>query len=630
MLEQIRQNVRNPYIQAMLGLVILVFIFFFGWSMRSQQPNYVAKVNGDTIDYRSYQNAYNSLVKLYQDAYKQDLTPERIRQLGLGRRALDQLIDQVLLLQEADRRDLEVTDEQLAAAIQGVAVFQENGRFNKDRYLQILSANRLTPLEYEQSRKRELLLQAVEQAIRSKVELTEDEVEQEYRDRNTKADLDYVVFLPGTFEPDVAVTDGALAEYYDAEQERFRTQEKRSARYLLVGPEPFMADEPVTDQEVQDEYNWRASEFAVPEAVRARHLLLEVPEDATPEQEKAVRERIEKIREQILGGADFAELARKLSDDPGTRDKGGDLGFFERGRMVPAFEAAAFALEPGQVSEPVKTRFGYHLIQVEQHRPASQKSLDEVRDQLVRDIQRRKALEDAYSAADNLLMDLEDGKATWDDLAGEYEVKTTPLAPKDAPIEGVEKAGAFRDVLFSLSPDQPGQLLETPAGTYLLAVAEVKEAAVPPLDEVRDQVAARFRQAEARRLAGDRARAFAEKAVARGWDEAVSEAGLPVKRTGPFPRKGGAVPGIGWAPAIKEVVFGLEKGAPAPEPFEVSGAYYAVRLADKVEADLAGLDAEREKIRAELLPRKQAEAFQAYLKKLRDKADIEINEDLLL
>ncbi len=630
MLEQIRQNVRNPYIQAMLGLVILVFIFFFGWSMRSQKPNYVAKVNGDTIDYRSYQNAYNSLVKLYQDAYKQDLTPERIRQLGLGRRALDQLIDQVLLLQEADRRDLEVTDEQLAAAIEGVAVFQENGRFDKDRYLQILSANRLTPLKYEQSRKRELLIQAVEQAIRSTVELTEAEIEQEYRDRNTKADLDYVVFPPGAFEPDVEVTDEALAEYYEAEKERFRTREQRSARYLLVGPEPFMADEPVTDQEVQDEYNWRASEFAIPEAVRARHLLLEVPEDATPEQDKAVRERIEKIRKQILDGADFAELARKLSDDPGTRDKGGDLGFFERGRMVPAFETAAFGLEPGQVSEPVKTRFGYHLILVEERRPASQKSLEDVRDRLVGDIQRRKALEEAYAAADNLLMDLEDGKASWDDLAGEYDVKTTPLAPKDVPIEGVEKADAFRDVLFSLSPDQPGQLLETPAGTYLLAVAEVKEAAVPPLDEVRDQVVARFRQAEAKRLAGDRARAFAAEAVARGWDEAVSEAGLEVKRTGPFPRKGGAVPGIGWAPAIKEVVFGLEKGAPASEPFEVNGAYYAVRLADKVEADLAGLAEEREKIRAELLPRKQTEAFQAYLKKLRDEADIEINEDLLL
>ncbi len=630
MLNQIRKNVRNPYIQVMLGLIILVFIFFFGWGMRSQRPAYVAKVNGHVIDLRAYQQAYNRLVELYQRAYGDRWSPAKIKELGLGKRALDQLIDQALLLQEADRRGIKVSDEELAAAIQAVPVFQDQGAFSKERYLQVLDANRLTPLEYEESKRRELLLQKVEQAIRAEVQVTDQEVEDEYRERNTKADLAYVAFRPEAYEAEVEITDEALADYYEAEKERYRIPERRSARYVLFTPEMFEKDVEVTDKEIEQEYGWRASEFTVSEAVKARHILLRVPPNADEAKEKEVRERIEKIRQEILAGADFAEMAKKYSEDPGTKDKGGELGYFERGRMVPAFEQAAFSLEPGQVSEPVRTRFGFHLILVEDHRQARQKPLEEVRDRIAKDIRRRKALELAYSAADNTLMDLEDGQITWDDLAKEYKVTTTGLLTEKDPVPGVAKPEEFRSVLFSLDPDKPGDLLETPKGTYLIGVARVEPSTIPPLEEVRERVEAGYRKAQARRLAEEKARDFLAQARDKGWDETVKEWGLEVKTTGPFEKKGGAVPGIGWAPDLKEAVFGWKPGQVAEEPFEVSGVFYAVRLAELTEPDMAGLEAERDKIRAEILPRKQAEHLQEYLKKLREEADIEINQDMVI
>ncbi|NOY44268.1 MAG: hypothetical protein GXP50_02260 [Deltaproteobacteria bacterium] len=629
MLNQIRKNVRNPYVQAILGLIILVFIFFFGWGVRSQKATYVAKVNDTEIDLATYQRAYGNLTDLYRKAYGDRWNARMARELGLARRALDQLIDQTLLLQEADRRDIEVTDEELAAAIQAVGAFQEGGRFSKKRYLQILDANRITPLEYEESTRRELLLRKVEQAIRSQAQVTDAEVEAEYRDRNTKARIAFVAFRPEAFEADVKVTDEALADFYEAQKEQYRIPERRSARYILFGPEAFEKDVEVTDAEIEQEYNWRAGEFTVAEAVRARHILLKVPPNADEAKEKEVREKIEKLRQQILDGADFAELAKKYSEDPGSKDRGGDLGYFERGKMVPEFEKVAFELEPGQVSEPVKTAFGYHLILVEDHRQARQQPLEEVRDRIEQDIRRRKALELAFTAADNTLMDLEDGKVTWDELAKEHEVKTTGLVTKTDRIPGVAKPDEFRDLLFSTAPDGPGEILETPEGTYLIAVAEAKPAEIPELEAVRERVEAAYRKAQAARLAREKAEQFLAEAREKGWDEAVKERGLTAETTLPFAKKGGAVPKIGWSPELKEAVFALEPGQVADEPFEVNGAVYAVRLVERIEPDMSGLEEARERIRKELLSKKQGEYFDEYLKRLRAEAEIEINEDLL-
>ncbi|GAB4266412.1 MAG: SurA N-terminal domain-containing protein [Deferrisomatales bacterium] len=631
MLEQIRKNVRHPYIQALLGLVILVFIFFFGWSMRASRPTYVAKVNGDVIDYRAYQQAYNGLLRLYQEAYKEDLTPERIRQMGLGRRALDQLVDRTLLLQEAARRGFEVSDRELQQAIQSVQAFQDAGTFRKDLYLRVLDANRLTPMEFEASKRQELLLAKVEQAIRDEARVGDEEVEQEYRDRNTRLDLAYVVFDPRDFEADVSAPEEKLAEFYEAEKESFRTPEKRSARYVRVAPEPFLDAVEVDEEEIRSEFGWRAGEFAVREAVRARHILLRLPPDADAAAEERVRKRIEEIRKEALAGADFAELAKKYSEDPGSKEQGGDLGYFERGRMVPAFEAVAFSLDPGAVSEPVKSPFGYHLIRVEDHRQAREPTYEEVRDRIAEDIRRRKALEEAYAAADNLLMDLEDGQASWEGLAEDRDVRTTPLVARGEPVEGVEKPTEFAELLFSLDPDSPGRLLETPAGTYVISVARVEPSRVPELDEVREPVTLRYRKAEARRLAEEAARAFLGEVAQKGWEPAVAALGKPEERTGPFTRKGGAVPKIGWAPQLKEAAFRLDApGAAAEEPVEINGKFYAVRAAERTEADPAGLEAVKEKLRAELLPAKQTAHFEAYLKKLREEADLEVNEDLLI
>ncbi len=443
-------------------------------------------------------------------------------------------------------------------------------------------------------------------------------------------DLEFVTFKPADYQAEVDASDEALRDYYEEEKESLRNPEKRVGRYTAFRPEDFAEGLEATPEEIRDEYTWRAEEFAVPEAVRARHILFRVPPGATEEEEQAIREKAEATRQEILDGAAFAEVAAQVSEDPGSKGQGGDLGLFERGKMVPEFEEVVFALDAGAVSEPVKTPFGYHLILVEEHRPAARKTLEEVSDLLARDIKHRKALEAAYAGADNTLMDLEDGVTDWAALAGKREVLTTGAIDRSSALEGVDKADEFRDALFAMDPSKPGELLETPNGTYLLAVAEVIPSAIPPFEQVREEIESRYREEEARHLAESRALEFLTRAQEDGWAEVAEERGFKLQTTGLFAKKGGAIPTIGWSPELKEAAFGLRDSEPVLEqPYEVNGLLYAARLASRTEADLSDLEGKREEIRDQLLPQKQSEHFQSYLAELRAKADIEINEELL-
>lgn len=630
MLDTIRKNVRHPYIQALLGLVILVFIFFFGWSMRAQKPNYVAKVNGDTIDYRSYEQAYNNLVRFYREAYKENLSPEQMSQMALGQRALDQLIDRTLLIQAAHNKGIRVSESEVKDAIASVKAFQENGGFQTGLYRRVLDANRITPMEYEASKRQELLLSRLEQAAKAEAKVTDEDVEKEYRDRNTKIVLDFAMLRPQDFEGAVEVKPEALQEFYETEKESFRKPEKRSAQYILFSADAFQDKVQATEQEARDEFNWRANEFAVAEAVHARHILFRLPQGAKEPEAVDVKKKAEKVREEILAGADFAELAKKYSEDPGSKDGGGDLGYFDRGKMVPEFEKAAFELKTGEVSEPIRTAFGFHLIKVEDHREARQPPFEEVKDKILSDIKHRKSLEQAYIQANNILMDIEDRKTSWEDLAKTRDVKSTAMVTREGPLEGVQKPTEFLGALFSLDAAKPGELLETPAGTYLLRVAETMPSAVPPLEEVLKDAEIRYRKVQASKLAEKRANEFLTAARKDGWPEALKAFTLTSQQTESFAKKTGAIPKIGFAPQLKEAAFSLTEAEPvAKEAFEVNGSYCAIRLAQRTEADLGGLQPQKEKIRSELLPQVQAERFQTFLADLRSKASIEVNQDLV-
>ena len=624
MLGDIRKNVNHPFIKALLGTIIIVFIFFFGWSMRGTTKNEdaVAKVNGDAVSAEEYRSAYNNLLQLYSRITGQRLDQEKARSLGLDTRALDQIIDQRVLLQEADRRGMKVTDEELAGAIQRQGPFMDGNVFNRDKYNQALAGAGLTPARYEEMKRQELLIGKVEGAVKATAQLSEEEIVGGFKDNHTTLAVDYAEFDPENFTRQVLVTPEKLKEFHASEGEKFRVEEKRRARFAFFSANDYLAQIPVTDEEAKKEYAKTSFKYAQPAMVRARHILVRAdgPADFAKAEAKA-----RELREKISKGLDFATAARSSSDDDGTKANGGDLGFFPKNTLVPEFENAAFALKVGEVSQPVRTQYGYHLIKAEARTEERQRPFEEVKAEVVSAMKKDKAIDLAYKDADNALMDLEQKKSDWEALGKRHTVKSTGLLAAKERDNSIPPVRGFMEALFEISEAKVGQVMEGADGAYIISIAERRPAQVPPLDTIKADVEAKFRIVESRKLAKEAAARFATDAAAKGWNQALSTSPATKGASETFSKKGGQVVPLGSAPeAVKAIFEKPEIGRVVPGSFQLGEKNYVFRISAATAPDMATLEVEREKIKNELLPAKQNQTVESLLKTLRDGAKIEI------
>ncbi len=625
MLGNIRKNISNPVIQILLGIVIFVFIFFFGWSMTNKAtPQVVAEVNGDPITPQEYQEAYKNLIDLYARITGQQPDAESVKKLGLARRAFDQLVDQKLLLQEVEKRNIKVSDEDLARAIQGQAAFQDNQVFSKDKYLRLLGNAGLTPEHYEDLKRRELALNKLKDSLKSNITISESDILAEFNARHTSLAVDYMAFDPETYAKQLKPTDDKLREFYKAESETFRSPEKRSARYILFPVENYMSQVAVTEAQAKEEFRVRSFNFVQKASIHARHILVRVPENADDAATAKAEAKAKALRETIIKGLPFEVVAKTSSEDETTKAEGGDLGTFPRGTMIPAFENAAFALKEGEVSQPVRTQFGFHLIKVIKKTDERQRTFEEAKGELIDLLKREKARDLSYRAADNTLMDLEKKETDWTALSRKQKVVTTPLLTSKEAGPEVPRVKGFSETLFEMPDSKVGTLLETPAGTYLVSVAEKRPEAVPPFESIRTEVTAAYRVVEGRKLAKEAAAKFATEAAAKGWSAASALLVGAVSGTSEtFTMKGGSIPPLGPSPeALKAIFEKPETGRVVPGSYEIEGKSYAFRISAMKKSDAGSLEAEREKIKSDLMPARQDEEFEAMLKKLRESAKI--------
>jgi len=632
MLSDIRRNAQHPLLKIILGLIVVVFILYFGYASSSRQsPDVAGEVNGVSLSRAEYEDTLRRLVDFYRQISQGQLSEEQLIQMGnLRERAFELLEDRVLLAEEADRRDITVTDAELDAAIQGQPTFQVNGRFDNDRYLQALSSSGLRHKQYRELKRSELMMTKVEQAIRDSAIVSDADVEAEYKARKTTAVADYAAFDPVRFAAEIAVTDELLGEYLAAEGEAFRTQEKRAARYVLFATDAFTKEVNPSGAQLAEEYKARSYLFQEAESVHARHLLVGVAKDAPEADWEKARARAEELGSGIADAKAFAAAAKRYSQDSGSQPQGGDLGWFERGRMVPAFEEAAFSLPVGEVSLPVRTEFGYHLIFVEAKRPTRQAPLEEVKERLVTILKNEGARKLAAAAANDILVGIEDHKIAWDALPDGLKAKTTPLVTRLEQNPALPAAEEFVPTLFAMAPDAAGLTLDTPEGTYIIAPATVVPAGIPALADIRAAVEGRYREAEGRKAAEAAANAFIASAAAKGWNEALKAEGLKAAASEPFTAKEGRIDPLGAAPEAAQALLDLpEVGQLAPKAYGIDGKFYALRLSVRTPADLAGLETERETIRAELLPDKREKVFADKMDELRKAAKIERNPALL-
>lgn len=471
MLDKLRDNSRSFGTYLIIGAISVVFVIFFGQGslgfsdVMGGTPSYAAKVNGKTISLVDFQKQYGSLYAAYQQQAGGQFDEAMAEQLGLKETALDRLVDRQLLVDAARENGLAVSDAEVAEVVRGYTEFQKDGAFDFATYKAVLANAGLKPEAFEREIRNNLLAERMLQQVRQGAKATQAEIERAFERENDKANLVFVRLFPRHFATEAKPTPEEIAAW-------LATDEGKSA--------------------VATEYEAKKFRFEKPKRVRARHILVKVAEDAPAEEVEAAEKKLLDARKQLEEGADFAELAKQISDDEGTKEKGGDLGFFGPGAMAKPFEEAAMALAPGALSDVVRTRFGLHLIRVEEVQEAEKKSLEEVDDVLAAEIlERRKAEELVKARAEEALAKVQAGASLTElfpapegEQAAAGAADGKPAAEETGLFsvrsEYVPKIGVSREVAVAARAAEAGQVLprvfET-SGAWVIAT--VKERVRP-------------------------------------------------------------------------------------------------------------------------------------------------------
>ncbi len=628
MLRLMRDYATSWMIKFILGAIVLVFVFWGVGSFNSGRSGKVAEVNGHVISVDEYNEAYNNLVDRMRKTFGGSLDDEMIKALGVRRQALEQLIDEALLVQQAEAFDFRVSDEELASAIRNVPAFQRSGVFNARLYKNVLSRYHMTPEEFETSQRRAMLAQRVRSLVTHTVQVSEDEALTWYDWRNAQVDLDFVHFSPDAYK-NIEVTEQEVKDRFEKNPEPYKTKEQVKVRYIRFSPEDYIDSVKVSPEQIRRYYDANPEEFHTPKTVEARHILFKVPEGADEKTVEAQREKAVEVLKKAKAGADFAELARKYSEGPSAK-QGGYLGTFKKGDMVPAFSEKAFSMKAGEVAGPVRTRFGWHVILVEKVNKASEIPFDKAKDKIRRKLAMSEARTKAYDAAGAVY----DVSFEGDDLVKAAEERdlrlhTTGFFTRSGPAKGVKDKVAFAKAAFALNPMEISDIKEFSDGYYLLQVLEKKPAKIPALEKVADKVRADVLQEKQNRKAEEDANAFLKelRAGKASLAEKSRAAGRPMKSTGFF-KRGDAIPKIGNAQEISSAAFLLTPKAPlAEKALPGPGGYYVIRLKDRKAPPKDGFKGQEAAIKQTLRRQKEQRAFGEWLDRVKAESEISIEKD---
>jgi peptidyl-prolyl cis-trans isomerase D len=627
MLDRMRRH--RGWLKWSLALVVLAFIVFYIPDFlrhdNAPAPNtVVARVGDQEITASAFRRAYLMQLQSYQRAYGGSINEQLLKQMGIDKQILQQLIDERAAIAEAQRLGLTVSDAEVAQRISVMPAFQQGGQFAGSQvYEQVLRMQRppLTPAEFEENLRSAILAEKLRAAVTDWLAVSDADLEREYRQRNEKVKLEMVVFTPDAVQKDVTVTDAEVSAEFDRHKERYRVPEKRKIRYLLADADAVKAKIVIPPGDVERYYQQNLQQYSTPEQVRASHILLktEGKDDA------AVKAQAEAILKQVKAGADFAELAKKVSEDEASAKAGGDLDYFGRGRMVKEFEDVAFSLAPGSVSELVKTQFGYHIIKVVDKKPAATRSLEEVRQQIAEQLAYERAQTQVTQLADSLAGSIK-RPADLDTVAKArgLTVQDSAFFAKEEPISGLGPAPDVASEAFLMKEGAVAGPVRVPRGQVFFAMTGKQDARIPKLDEVKDRVRADAAREKARAVSRQRAESLAAQFKA-DFQAAAKSAGLQVKTTELIPR-GSPLPEVGTSAAVEAQAFTLPVGG-VTAPIVTDAGTVVARVAERQDVKPEELRVARDGLRTELLAEQRTRFFGAYMAKARERLKTSINEE---
>jgi len=624
-----RKQAGSWVIKILLGAIVIVFIFWGVGSFRSQRGGRVALVNGDQITLDEYREAYNNLIEQLRRRFGNNLDEDMLKQLQVKRQALNQLIDNKLLVQESKRLKFRVSEKELADAILNITAFQRAGIFDSRLYKDVLDRLKMTPEAFEEAQKNAMLIDKLRTLITSSAKISDQEALEWFNWVNASVNIDYVFFSPNRYK-DIHPSDEEIKTFFENHKETYKTDPMVKVRYLNFNPDAFRSKVELSDEEIREYYDENLETFKIPKTVEARHILLRVNQDADPETVKKTKERALHILKLAKEGKDFAELAKQYSEGP-TRDKGGYLGKFKKEAMVKPFADVAFSMKAGEISEPVRTQFGWHLINVEKVNEASVTSFDDAKKDIQKKLTDDMAKSLAYDEAEAVSDDALDGE----DLINaakkrNMKILTTDFFSSKGPIQEINNPLEFASVAFNLLDQEISNVQEFENGYYILQLVDKIPPKIPELDEVKEKVKLDLiKEKQHEKAKADSETLLAALKNGKTMNTESKKFDLTPKTTGFFKRNG-SIPEIGFEGEIAEVAFQLTDKKQFPENvLNGSKGCYVIQFKGKKISDPENFSKEKEDIKNRLLAQKKSSIFDALLAQIKSKSEITIKEGFL-
>jgi peptidyl-prolyl cis-trans isomerase D len=631
MLSMLRKNASSWFIKTILILIVVVFVLWGGYSYQERKKSHLVRIDDTYITWQQYAKAYDQLKDFYRRQMGQNFSEEMLNKLNVKQQALELLIDQTLLLKKAAELGISVSPDELQETIQSIPAFQTDGRFDLRRYQLILQQNRMTPESFEQELAQTLTLRKLEDLVMRQVTISDKEVMDYVRMIRTDKQFLCVSFPWSQYEAGISVTDDDLKAYYTAHEKSYEEPEKRKIAYVLFPLSDFTGDVSVTEDELKTYYEEHRKNYHEEKAVHARHILFRVNPDASAEEVEAVKNKAQEILKLARAGQDFATLAKNYSEDPGSAKNGGDLGYFTQSQMIKEFADAAFAMKPGEISDLVRTAFGFHIIKVEDVRPERDLSFDEVKDSIKKILTERKARDRAYAKA----RDFADEAFAAKDIiqsAAKSSLKVVSVnewLSISQPLPDFPENQDVMKKLFNLPNKGISDIIEVKNGFIVAQVMDIQPSRILGFDEVKSRVESDYRREKAEEQALKHSSDLLERARTAGSLEKVAaEANMKVEKS-PFLNRLRPDISFGvWGDEL-ERLMDLTEAVPLPEkPVKGMTAYMVCQWAGTKLPDEKTVEDEAKRFKPILMEQLTRSYWDGWRKSLRSQAKIEVLREL--
>ncbi len=616
MLQKLRNKAQSTFIQIIVVIIALVFIFWgVGTNMMGSRQAALL-VNDEEVTFQEFQQAYDRAYERFSDQFGGNIPKGLAETLGIKQQVINQLIQTTLLRQGAAQMGIIVSGEEIQAIIREMVQFQENGAFNLEQYKTVLTSNRLAPSKFEASMRYDKLSETAAREIGNFVTVVTDfEIQDIFNELNKQVSLNYLRISPSSFTDKIEVNDEILSNWLETVKEAYKTDSQLKLKYLAFTYDSVGKKIEIEQAEIEKYYQTNLSSYQIAEQRRARHILLKADENSPETLHSEKSSKAAEIMELARGGDNFIELAKKYSEGP-SKDSGGDLGFFGPGSMVPPFDAAVFAMKPGDISEVVKTRFGYHIILLEDIKPQTTRELADVQDTIIETLQRKAAESLAFQVANSAYEGII-GAGSLEKYAEENpsaKIIETEFFPRAKPPETLAKDQQFIDKAFALNKGELSSLIKGRSGYAIFYAEDIIEPAFSTFEDVKDRLQADYIKKKSQEMAEKTAKELLDDVRSgKKLKTVASEQGIEMEESGYLsqkePDKNGSFPA-----ELLSQAFLLSSLSPFPEePGQVGDDYYLYGFTDSKIPELPENSDEIEQLKDDLLRLKQQQLLSAWL-----------------